>query len=273
MMTYLVTGSNGMIGSQIYKELRRMGWNTHSLTKSEIDECNTQKDLQTLITSKIRSVNGVFHVGAIADTSDFSADMIYYNYHITKLIINSCSHWNVPLIFSSTQMVKGRPEVGYPENIYGWSKVMCEDYGFTKAPYTLPFVALRYTNVYGPGEEAKGKSASLAYQSWLSKNIDLWDGRRDFVYVKDVVSANIYAMNNIKTSGSYWVASGETRSAIDLVRNMGDDITIGKKNPESAPPWFQWETSCDPSRFMSGWTPKYTIESGTADYLNYLKNN
>ena len=65
MMTYLVTGSNGMIGSQIYKELRRMGWNTHSLTKSEIDECNTQKDLQILITSKIRSVNGVFHVGAM----------------------------------------------------------------------------------------------------------------------------------------------------------------------------------------------------------------
>ena len=44
-----------------------------------------------------------------------------------------------------------------------------------------------------------------------------------------------------------------------------------EKNPESAPPWFQWETSCDPNRFMSGWTPKYTIESGTADYLNYLK--
>ena len=93
------------------------------------------------------------------------------------------------------------------------------------------------------------------------------------MYVKDVVSANIYAMNNIKTSGTYWVASGETRSVMDLVGNMGDDITIGTKSENSAPPWFQWETSCDPNRFMSGWTPKYTIESGTADYLNYLKNN
>ena len=47
---------------------------------------------------------------------------------------------------------------GLPTNIYGWSKKLAEEYGLKACE---KFVALRYFNVYGPGEEHKGKMASL----------------------------------------------------------------------------------------------------------------
>ena len=283
MSSYLVTGSSGMIGSQVLEKLKDIGWNHHTLDRKEIGECNNQKELVAIIYDKIKRSNGVFHIGAIADTSDFSTDVMYYNYHITKLIVDVCIRLNTRLVFSSTQMVTGRSDVGYPENLYGWSKVACEDYIHLKAKRWGEYdrwrgIILRYTNVYGPGEQSKGKTASLAYQGWLSKEIELWDAKRDFIYVKDIVDANIHAMCNLKDEeilikdGVFWVGSGESRSAIEFVRGMGNDIIINEKNPNEAPPWFQWETSCDPNEFMSGWKPEYNLEKGTEDYLIYLGN-
>ena len=252
----------------------------------DIDSCDTQESLVQKIDKLISSSSGVFHVGAMADTSDFSADVMYYNYHITKMIVDSCCRWNKKIVFSSTQMVTGKKELGYPENIYGWSKVACEDYITMKLHRcgehdSWESVILRYTNVYGPGESHKGKTASLAYQAYISKEIDLWDAKRDFVYVKDVVSANIHAMTSnyitrahlLESDGIYWVGSGNSESAYDFVRGMGDDIEITEKAREDAPPWFQWETLGYPDKFMSGWQPEYNIKTGTEDYLNYLQYN
>ena len=132
MSYYVVTGSNGMIGGQLLEYLDSTRKNTRSFNKSDIDSCDNQEILIKKIDELIKYSNGVFHVGAIADTSDFSADVMYYNYHITKLIADSCFRWNKKLIFSSTQMTVGRKELGYPENIYGWSKVACEDYIYAK---------------------------------------------------------------------------------------------------------------------------------------------
>ena len=285
MSYYVVTGSNGMIGGLLLEYLDSTRKNTRSFNKSDIDSCDNQEILIKKIDELIKYSNGVFHVGAIADTSDFSADVMYYNYHITKLIADSCFRWNKKLIFSSTQMTVGRKELGYPENIYGWSKVACEDYitalsGIDELvnegrSYTI----LRYTNVYGPGESHKGKNASLAYQAYIYKKIDLWDAKRDFVYVRDVVDANIYAMMGgdgkieIGNNGIYWVGSGNSERAYDFVRGMGEDIEILERDRDLAPAWFQWEVSCDSDNFMPGWEPAYNVKTGTKDYVNYLRYN
>jgi ADP-L-glycero-D-manno-heptose 6-epimerase len=266
MSYYILTGTNGLVGSQLKKEVEKNN-NVKSITKKWINSFTDQDELKNSLDLLINKSIGVYHNGAITDTSDFSADVMYYNYHITKLFVDSCWRWKKKLVFASTQMTMGRKELGYPENIYGWSKVACEDYGILKAG---KFIALRYTNVYGPGEEHKGKTSSLGYQAWLNKKIDLWDSERDFVYVKDVVDANIFAMNEMNGSGIYWVGSGKSEKAFDFVRGMGEDIYIITKK-EAPPAWFQWKTSSDSKDFMPGWKPKYDIESGTEDYVKYLE--
>ena len=266
MSYYILTGTNGLVGSQLKKEVEKNN-NVKSITKKWISSFTDQDGLKNSLDLLIRDSIGVFHNGAIADTSNFSADVMYYNYHITKLFVDSCCRWNKKLVFASSQMVIGREELGYPENIYGWSKVVSEDYGILKAG---KFIALRYTNIYGPGEEHKSKTASIGYQAWVNKKIDLWDANRDYVYVKDVVDANIFAMNEIYISGIYWVGSGKSERAFDFVREMGSDIDI-KIKKEDPPAWFQWKIWTDPKDFMPGWKPKYDLKSGTRDYVKYLE--
>ena len=64
-------------------------------------------------------------------------------------------------------------------------------------------IGLRYFNVYGPGEEDKGRMSSVAYQMFLkdknNEEIKLFPKKpkRDFVYVKDIVKANIICIREL----------------------------------------------------------------------------
>ena len=86
MSYYVVTGSRGMIGGQLLEYLTSTGKDTKTLDRVDIDSCDNQEILVKKIDDLVKSSDGVFHVGAMADTSDFSAEVMYYNYHITKYV-------------------------------------------------------------------------------------------------------------------------------------------------------------------------------------------
>jgi len=137
-------------------------------------------------------------------------------------------------------------------------------------------IALRYFNVYGPGEENKGKMASVAYQMFIknNNNEDIFlfpkNPRRDFVYVKDIVDANIYAYNNYENlKGSYYeVGSGEARGFEEVLNNM--NIKFQYTSEDVIPEGYQFYTCSDKSKWMNGWESKWNLESGIKDYLEYL---
>jgi len=98
----------------------------------------------------------------------------------------------------------------------------------------LQIVGLRYFNVYGPKESFKGKSASMIYQLAMKMmhgqrpRIFKWgDQRRDFVYIKDVVRANLLALEK-DVSGIFNIATGEARSFNEIIdilnRELGTDL-------------------------------------------------
>ena len=78
-------------------------------------------------------------------------------------------------------------------------------------------MSLRYFNVYGPGEEHKGKMSSVAYQAFGKSEFKLFPTKptRDFVYVNDVVSANLEAVGAM--GGVYDVGTGTSRSFEDVL--------------------------------------------------------
>ncbi len=270
MKKVIVTGTRGFIGLSLMSELNKLGYLTHGFDDSYLYESNwTEKLLQTLETL---NYDAVFHVGACSDTLEQNVEyMMTRNYESTKIITDWCFKNNKPLIYSSSAANYGTNNL-YPSNLYGWSKYVGEGYVISNGG-----IALRYFNVYGPGEENKGKMASVAFQMYVKnksgENITLFPKKpqRDFVYIKDVVSANIYALENYeKLSGKYYeVGSGSARTFEDVLDNMG--ISYGYTSEDVIPEGYQFYTCSDVSKWMDGWKSTWDLESGIKDYSEYLK--
>ena len=93
---------------------------------------------------------------------------------------------------------------------------------------------------------------------------------RDFVYIKDVVYANIFAWTNFeKLKGKYYeVASGEARGFEDVLDLMS--IPFSYTGESQIPVGYQFYTCSNKTKWMEGWSPKWGLEKGISDYKNYL---
>jgi ADP-L-glycero-D-manno-heptose 6-epimerase len=269
-MKILVTGDQGFIAKQLIWKLDR----NFKVFGIDVDDFrgveNWGKELLEIVCDISPDV--IFHVGACSDTLEQNVNyMMELNYESTKILADYCNMTECKMIYSSSAAnygVNGQ----FPSNLYGWSKYAAEDYVISHGG-----VALRYFNVYGPGEERKGKMASVAYQSYVKhaagETVKLFPNNptRDFVHVDDIVDANIYAMAHYRHFQNNWfeVGSGESRSFEDVLNLMEIQFEY---LPESAiPAGYQFKTVSNPLQWLSGWTPKYTIDTGVPAYLEYLK--
>jgi ADP-L-glycero-D-manno-heptose 6-epimerase len=140
-----------------------------------------------------------------------------------------------------------------------------------------PIVGLRYFNVYGPGEDHKGKFASMIHQ--LAKQMragkrprifTAGEQKRDFVYVDDVVQANLKAMT-VKSGGVYNVGCGQAftfnQVVAELNRVLGTNLPPDYfENPYSfTQDWTQADLT--ESRRALGYEPKYDLAKGVEAYM------
>lgn len=269
-MRILVTGSNGFIAKRLISKISA----EHTVTGIDLADFygaeNWRHALATIISTANPDV--IFHVGACSDTMEHRVNyMMDLNYEATKLISVYCKYFNCKLIYSSSAANTGTDGRG-PSNLYGWSKYAGEDMACS-----VGGVSLRYFNVYGPGEEHKGKMASVAYQAWTKKDevFNLFPGNptRDFIHVDDIVEANLHALKNYEscTSNYFDVGSGESRSFEDVLDFMG--IKYTHLSEDVVPEGYQFFTVSNQAEWLPGWKPKYTIDSGIPDYLEYLKKS
>jgi ADP-L-glycero-D-manno-heptose 6-epimerase len=266
MKTVLLTGHLGFIGKNLYTSLTRSGYNVLGIEKDFYNNKNWKSHLY----NTVKQSDYILHVGAISDTTlQDSKEMFFYNYTVTKLLIEYADVLGVKVIYSSSAANYGLGD-GVPNNVYGWSKLTAEDYGLKS---NTQFIALRYFNVYGPGEQEKGKMSSIAYQSYGKKDFKLFPTdvksiRRDFIYVDDVVEANIRAMDWDITDGCYDVGTAEPETFENLVKGMG--VNYSYHPASKIPDWYQYFTCADKSKWLPGWEPKYNVASGTEKYKFYL---
>ena len=167
MKKILVTGNKGFIGKQLEKRLVDLGYDVHGIDSEYFESDDWSSSLVDILDSV--KPNFVFHVGACSDTMEQNSNyMMTRNYESTKIISDWCFKHLCVLVYSSSAAnygINGR----YPSNLYGWSKYVAEDYVLSKKNS----IALRYFNVYGPGESHKGKMASVAFNSFM-KNLILY---------------------------------------------------------------------------------------------------
>jgi len=232
----------------------------------------------------------IFHEAAITDTTvEDQYLMMKTNADSFRHILDLAVEWNAKVIYASSAGVYGnspppmREDRGLePENVYGFSKLMMDyiamDY-IEKYP-EMNIVGLRYFNVYGPREEYKGKTASMIFQLAVKMlkgekpRLFKWgEQRRDFVYIKDVIKANLLALEK-NVSGIFNVGTGKARSFNEIVsilnKELGTDYEV--EYFDCPYDFYQKFTEADLTKIREalGYEPEYSLEEGIKDYLPYI---
>lgn len=265
----IVTGSKGFIAKNLLKEIENQFY-ILTIDEDIFDKPTWVHDLNQKVVEFNPDV--IFHIGACSDTLETDVNyMMTRNYEFTRILSDYCKNKNKRMIYSSSAANYGTNSL-YPSNLYGWSKYVAEQYVIKNGG-----IGLRYFNVYGPLEDHKGKMASVAYQMLEKQKegqeIKLYPlkPKRDFVYVKDVVSANLFANEWYDDYMGMWyeVGCGEARTFEDVLDILKINYTYTEE--KDIPKGYQFFTESDSELWMHGWTPKYNLEDGLKDYLNYLK--
>jgi len=267
----VVTGSAGFVGKRLVASLMKQGIEVSGIDDDYFKSQHWKQDLITSLEAANPQV--VFHVGACSDTLEQDVQfMMTRNYESTKVITDWCIKNDRKIIYSSSAANYGENGL-FPSNLYGWSKYVAEDYVIKSGG-----VALRYFNVYGPGEQNKGKMASFLHQAFLMnkarQEIRLFPGKplRDFIYIEDVISANIHAsLNYGNITGNYYeVSTGHANSFEEKLEIFG--LNYSYLDESFIPKGYQFYTCGKPEKWMPGWKPQFSLEDGVLDYKLNLEN-
>lgn len=254
-----------------------------------IGDLANKEDLQKL---NDFSFDYIFHNGAISDTTCDNQNLVLKtNFESFEFFIDKIKENNATLIYASSAAIYGNTttacEVGIneiPQNVYGYSKLLMDnrvrDLLKNGDEVEFKIIGLRYFNVYGAGEFHKGSTASMILQLGLSalekKKVKLFafgEQMRDFVYINDVIQANIKAIE-AQNSGIYNVGSGTPRTFNDIIAilkaELGEFEVEFIQNPYS---FYQNFTQANISSTKENifYEPRYSLESGIKDYINEIR--
>jgi ADP-L-glycero-D-manno-heptose 6-epimerase len=269
MERIIITGTNGFIGQNLLNKLKESHRDILEINETIFTNPDWIIELYNVLNSFSPTV--IFHVGACSDTLETDPNyMMTRNYEFTRILSDYCQWNKSKLVYSSSAANYGTNNL-YPSNLYGWSKYVAEQY-----VNKCGGISLRYFNVYGPLENEKGKMASVAYQMMekhkQGEEIKLFPDkpRRDFIYVNDVVNANIYAFENYETLNSkyYDVGSGDARTFEDVLNILEIEFTY--HDEDKVPVGYQFYTKSNKNKWMIGWEPKFNLELGLKDYKEKL---
>lgn len=292
-MRALVTGGTGFIGSNIVLHLLREG---HDVVVTGHDAEQTlpgftgtylQPSFLGVDFDAIGRVDVVFHEAAINDTTILNErEMFRANVDSAKeLFAHVAREGCRRIVYASSTAIYGNGPTPYKEdgpldplNPYGKSKELLEEFAtdFAAQHPDVTVVGLRYCNVYGPRENHKGKRASMIYQlaqQMVRGNPRIFkhgEQKRDYIYVKDVVRANMKAAES-PASCVVNCGSGMATTFNDLIRMLNDVLGTARTpeyidNPYHAA--YQRHTECDMARAREriGFVPEYDIRAGLEDY-------
>lgn len=167
-----------------------------------------------------------------------------------------------------------------PVSPYGVAKLASERYlFFYKVQYGIEYVALRYANVYGPRQDPHGEAGVVAiFSSNLieGKTCTLYgEGKltRDYVYVGDVVSANLAALQG-DFSGGLNIGTG-IETTVDELYAILAAAAQSNARPNYAParPGEQRRSVISPARAAKAleWRPEMSLREGLARTFAYFK--
>lgn len=226
-MRIIVTGSCGFIGKHTVRALKDRGY--------EVVEVDVKRDDPIDFTSKefkryIHTGDRVLHLGAVSTFSTAAQNpqlAVRTNVEGTLNVIRACIEKKAErLVYASTGSVYSKHSPipiredapRQPTSIYGLTKRQAEDWIFLFEKQ-LPYIILRYGYVYGKGKTwgAIGNFIKRIKQD-LPPIVFGGAQTNDFIYVKDIVQANLLALESKYLNQVYNIGTGKEVSIMETVR-------------------------------------------------------
>jgi len=317
MSKIAITGAAGFIGSCLAHDLYRSG--QEIILVDDFSRADKEGNLKGLeqVTRVDRmefvegpgnfDLSGIYHLGARTDTSEFDKsifDLLNFNY--SKTLWEFSAQAQIPFVYASSAATYGEGEHGFdddptrihrlkPLNPYGDSKQQFDLWTMEQGDKPPLHVGLKFFNVYGPNEYHKARMASVVFHTFnqiqktgkmnlfQSHRPDFENGeqKRDFIYVKDVVSLMKFWYSGKGGNGIFNVGSGQARSFNDLASAVFHALDLTPKieyipTPEDIRDKYQYYTKASMQRTRdAGYQdPFTTLEDGVRDYVkHYLQSN
>tara|TARA_B110000014_G_C20102370_1_gene578929 strand:+ start:972 stop:1892 length:921 start_codon:yes stop_codon:yes gene_type:complete len=304
-MKYLVTGGAGFIGSHLTEKLVNEGH-----TVSVIDNLNTgkEKNLEDvrekiefvkgdildneLLENLTKNIDGVFHQAALASVQDsFSKPEEYQNVNVdgTENILKLAKKKKFKVVYASSSSIYGNPkriptkesDEKNPINPYAKTKLKKEELAKEYAKMGVKVIGLRYFNVFGKGQSKEYAGVLKLFLERIRDKLPPkinGDGAqsRDFVYVGDVVNANIMSMNSEINHEFFNVGTNSSITILDLAK------TIIKSSKLDLEPIFGPPLPGDVDKTIAnidlikekiGWTPTVVLEEWIDEIISTNKIN
>lgn len=302
-MKALVTGGAGFIGSHLVDRLVEEGHqvlvaddlstglreNLHF--KTAFCRCNIEmgNDLMYQLERRAFRPDIIFH---LAGQSSLQRSLqnpgldLRINTTGTLKVIEVARHFDVGIVFSSTSAVYApqprRLDEAFlpyteqsplgPTSPYGVSKLAAE---FYLQQSGVPYVILRYGNVYGPRQIAVGENQLIPHclaHLYREEPFKIYGGtsQRDYIYVDDVVDANCSAavalqagIHNIYNIGKGWATTtDDICSMLAVVRGYKADYTFDRSNEGRLGELPYVALLATAARADLLWTAKTTLQDG-----------
>jgi len=304
-MKYLITGGAGFIGSHLTEKLVNEG---HIV--SVIDNLNTGKEenLQNvrekiefvkgdildneLLENLTKNIDGVFHQAALASVQDsFSKPEEYQNVNVngTENILKLAKKKKFKVVYASSSSIYGNPkriptresDEKNPINPYAETKLKKEELAKEYAKMGVKVIGLRYFNVFGKGQSKEYAGVLKLFLERIRDKLPPkinGDGAqsRDFVYVGDVVNANIMSMNSEINHEFFNVGTNSSITILDLAK------TIIKSSKLDLEPIFGPPLPGDVDKTIAnidlikeklGWMPTVVLEEWIDEIISTNKIN
>lgn len=302
-MRITVTGGAGFIGSHLVDRLIEDGHTVQVIdnlytgnkefvhSKAQFVELDIRDPKLYSVLEEFRP-DYIFHEAAQTEVSTSMSDpMLDCDINLMGLInlLNAAVKLDVKkFLMPSSAAVYGNLDtlplneemIGNPSSFYGLTKLTTEHYlRIYHEAFGLPYICYRYSNVFGPrqGNGGEGSVISIFAKAIVqgSPIIIYGDGKqtRDFIYVDDVVEANILGMQH-QVTGIYNVSTGISSSVnllVDEFRNIsGKDIEVVYDKPRLGD-IRDSVLATDKSEKELLFTAKYNLHDGLIKTYEYFK--
>ena len=302
-MRITVTGGAGFIGSHLVDRLIEDGHTVQVIdnlytgnkefvhSKAQFVELDIRDPKLYSVLEEFRP-DYIFHEAAQTEVSTSMSDpMLDCDINLMGLInlLNAAVKLDVKkFLMPSSAAVYGNLDtlplneemIGNPSSFYGLTKLTTEHYlRIYHEAFGLPYICYRYSNVFGPrqGNGGEGGVISIFAKAIVqgSPIIVYGDGKqtRDFIYVDDVVEANILGMQH-QVTGIYNVSTGIASSVnllVDEFRNIsGKDIEVVYDKPRLGD-IRDSVLATDKSEKELLFTAKYNLHDGLIKTYEYFK--
>lgn len=305
-MKILVTGGAGFIGSHITDELIANGHKVivvDNLSVGKKENVNLKAQFYNVDIRNIELLEKIFLdespdiVNHHAAQSYVTKSMKDPSFDAEVNIIGSLTLLNLSLKYGVKKFVFASTSVVYPEPEYipvdeKHQIAPMSNYGITKyamecylrlyyATHNLFYCAFRYGNVYGPRQDPNGESGVVAIFAKQilqgARSTIFGDGSktRDYVYIDDVVKANLLGMFNFQGGDVFNVSCGIETSDFEVFNTISEALKSKIKPLYTQKRSGELDRSCldsQKAKIQLGWVPKVDFKNGILVTVDYYKN-